>query len=100
MRNQSLSLDLFICVYAIRDLYSSLSLCFHASPSLGPAFVVRRGILVRVDLVLGSHPSIFDLLLADLGVNVKTFDRIVLILIPFSLDIVSEGGARGPNGKM
>lgn len=59
IRNQSLSLDLFIWVQAIKALYSSFSLCVHAAPSLGPAFVVNSGIWVSVDFVFGSQPSIF-----------------------------------------
>ncbi len=58
MRNQSLSLALFISMYLISAMNSSFLLCVHASPSRGPALVVSNGIFATVDFVFTSHPSI------------------------------------------
>ena len=42
---------------ALVTWYSSFSLFFHSSPSRGPAFIVKRGILCTVDFVDESQPS-------------------------------------------
>lgn len=47
-------IELRLWITSIRARYSSLSLCVHSSLSLGPAFVLRSGILLILFLVLSS----------------------------------------------
>ena len=56
--NQSVSFALHVLTYWISTVNSSFSLATHASPSLGPAFWVRRGIFLTVVRVFESHDSI------------------------------------------